>query len=89
MVHFLGDDLSTRKFVFRLMIFTYKSISGSWTAQADLTSEATRTFYSQNAFDMPLGSNAIYMGDRWRASLLGSSRYLSSFSVICGLVHFP
>jgi hypothetical protein len=25
---------------------------------------------------MPLGSNAIYMGDRWRPDLLGSSRYI-------------
>lgn len=30
----------------------------------------------QNTFELPLGSNAIYMGDRWRPSLLGSSRYM-------------
>jgi hypothetical protein len=30
----------------------------------------------QNAYDLPLGSNAIYMGDRWRSDLLGSSRYV-------------
>jgi len=37
---------------------------------------ASSTCYSQNAFDLPLGSNGIYMGDRWRSSLLGSSRYI-------------
>lgn len=36
-----------------------------------------RTYFSQNAYDMYIGQNlAIYMGDRWRPSLLGSSRYM-------------
>lgn len=25
---------------------------------------------------MPLGTNSVYMGDRWRPDLLGSSRYI-------------
>lgn len=56
--------------------FSASSLAGPWTAQADIATPATRTWYSQNAYDLPLGSNAIYMGDRWRPSLLGSSRYI-------------
>lgn len=51
-------------------------LSGTWSSEHDLTTEAVRTYYSQNAYDLPLGSNGIYMGDRWRSSLLGSSRYI-------------
>lgn len=53
-----------------------QSLAGPWSAQADIAPEATNTYFSQNAFDMPLGSSAIYMGDRWRPDLLGSSRYI-------------
>lgn len=53
-----------------------QSLSGPWTSQADIAPQAVRTYFSQNAYDLPLGSNAIYMGDRWRPSLLGSSRYI-------------
>ncbi|KAL5495549.1 hypothetical protein ACEPAI_1012 [Sanghuangporus weigelae] len=56
--------------------FQSSSLSGPWSAQADIAPASTRTYFSQNAFDLPLGSNAIYMGDRWRPSLLGSSRYI-------------
>ncbi|KAL5534523.1 hypothetical protein ACEPAG_986 [Sanghuangporus baumii] len=56
--------------------FQSSSLSGPWSAQADIAPANTRTYFSQNAFDLPLGSNAIYMGDRWRPSLLGSSRYI-------------
>ncbi|KAI3615662.1 glycosyl hydrolase family 43 protein [Moniliophthora roreri] len=52
------------------------SLSGSWSAQADIAPQPTRTYFSQNTFDMLLGNNGIYMGDRWRPSLLGSSRYM-------------
>lgn len=53
-----------------------QSLAGPWSAQQDIAPEATRTWYSQNAYDLPLGSSAIYMGDRWRPDLLGSSRYI-------------
>lgn len=53
-----------------------QSLAGPWSAQQDIAPSATRTWYSQNAFDLPLGANAIYMGDRWRPDLLGSSRYV-------------
>ncbi|KZS90282.1 Arabinanase/levansucrase/invertase [Sistotremastrum niveocremeum HHB9708] len=56
--------------------FSASSLHGPWTSQADIAPESSRTFYSQNAYDLPLGSNGIYMGDRWRPDLLGSSRYI-------------
>ncbi|TFY68540.1 hypothetical protein EVG20_g3526 [Dentipellis fragilis] len=56
--------------------FSASSLSGPWSSQADIAPEDTRTYFSQNAYDLPLGSNAIYMGDRWRPDLLGSSRYI-------------
>ncbi|KAG6857617.1 hypothetical protein H0H87_010185 [Tephrocybe sp. NHM501043] len=54
-----------------------QSLAGPWSSQADIAPSATRTYFSQNAFDYLINSNfAIYMGDRWRPSLLGSSRYI-------------
>ncbi|KAJ7630472.1 galactan 1,3-beta-galactosidase [Roridomyces roridus] len=34
------------------------------------------TYYSQNAFDLAVGTNALYAGDRWRSDILGSSTYI-------------
>lgn len=69
--HTTGWDPNPNKF------FTASSLAGPWSAQADIAPPATRTYFSQNAFDLPINSNfAIYMGDRWRPSLLGSSRYM-------------
>ncbi|KAF9258587.1 galactan 1,3-beta-galactosidase [Marasmius fiardii PR-910] len=68
--HTTGWDPNPNKY------FRATSLSGPWSAQADIAPPATRTYFSQNAFDLPLGSNGIYMGDRWRPSLLGSSRYV-------------
>ncbi|KAI0637093.1 galactan 1,3-beta-galactosidase [Trametes polyzona] len=56
--------------------FHATSLSGPWSSQADIAPQSVRTYYSQNAYDLPLGSNAIYMGDRWRSNLLGSSQYI-------------
>ena len=56
--------------------YGFQSLSGPWSSQADVAPQAVRTYFSQNAYDLPLGSNAIYMGDRWRPDLLGSSRYV-------------
>jgi hypothetical protein len=56
--------------------FVASSISSTFSAQEDLAPEAVLTYFSQNNYDMPLGTNAIYMGDRWRPLLLGSSRYI-------------
>ncbi|KAH8120507.1 Arabinanase/levansucrase/invertase [Phellopilus nigrolimitatus] len=70
--HTSGWDPNPNKF------FSSSSLSGNWSSQEDIAPENTRTYFSQNAFDLPLGSNAsaIYMGDRWRPSLLGSSSYI-------------
>ncbi|KAI0670505.1 galactan 1,3-beta-galactosidase [Trametes maxima] len=56
--------------------FHATSLSGPWSSQADIAPQAVRTYFSQNAYDLPLGSNAIYMGDRWRSNVLGSSQYI-------------
>ncbi|KIY45219.1 glycoside hydrolase family 43 and carbohydrate-binding module family 35 protein [Fistulina hepatica ATCC 64428] len=56
--------------------FTASSLSGSWSDEADIAPEDTRTYNSQNAYDFVLGSNTVYMGDRWREALLGSSTYI-------------
>ena len=53
-----------------------QSLSGPWSSQQDIAPPAVRTWYSQNSYDLPLGSNAIYMGDRWRSDQLGSSTYV-------------
>jgi len=56
--------------------FVASSISSAFSAQSDIAPEPVRTYFSQNAFDLALGTNGIYMGDRWRPTLLGSSRYI-------------
>ncbi|TFK76713.1 galactan 1,3-beta-galactosidase [Pluteus cervinus] len=69
--HTSGWDPNPNKY------YKANSLSGPWSAEADIAPQATRTYFSQNTFDLPLSSNsAIYMGDRWRPSLLGSSRYM-------------
>ncbi|KAF5338414.1 hypothetical protein D9758_012213 [Tetrapyrgos nigripes] len=68
--HTTGWDPNPNKF------FRATSLAGPWSAQADIAPQPVRTYFSQNAYDMPLGSDGIYMGDRWRPSLLGSSRYV-------------
>ncbi|EJD54262.1 galactan 1,3-beta-galactosidase [Auricularia subglabra TFB-10046 SS5] len=57
--------------------FTASSLNGPWSSQADIAPSNTRTYYSQNAYDLQLSTNsAIYMGDRWRSNVLGDSRYI-------------
>ncbi|VDB94873.1 unnamed protein product [Peniophora sp. CBMAI 1063] len=57
-------------------VFTASAISGPWSSQQDIAPESSNTYYSQNAYDLPLGSSAIYMGDRWRSDILGTSTYI-------------
>ncbi|KIK70399.1 carbohydrate-binding module family 35 protein [Collybiopsis luxurians FD-317 M1] len=57
-------------------VFTATSLAGPWSAQVDIAPTATNTYYSQNAFDMLLGTSGIYMGDRWKSDQLGSSTYI-------------
>ncbi|KAF9535739.1 galactan 1,3-beta-galactosidase [Crepidotus variabilis] len=69
--HTSGWDPNPNKF------FTSSSLSGKWSSEADIAPQNTRTYFSQNTFDIPISNDfAIYMGDRWRPSLLGSSRYI-------------
>jgi len=56
--------------------FTASSLAGPWSAQADIASEAVNTYYSQNAYDVPIGNWTLYMGDKWDSTLLGSSSYM-------------
>lgn len=54
-----------------------KSLSGPWSGESDIAPSNTRTYFSQNTFDLPISQNlAIYMGDRWRPTQLGGSRYV-------------
>jgi len=57
-------------------VFTATSPAGPWSTQVDIAPEDTNTYMSQNAYDFPLGTGAIYMGDRWDVNLLGSSTYI-------------
>ncbi|KAF8912934.1 glycosyl hydrolase [Gymnopilus junonius] len=69
--HTSGWDPNPNKF------FTASSLAGPWSSQADIAPETVRTYFSQNAFDMFIQpSFTIYMGDRWRPNLLGSSTYI-------------
>ncbi|KAG6837907.1 hypothetical protein H0H93_013060 [Arthromyces matolae] len=62
---------------YSVLSVTSQLTAGPWSSQADIAPSATRTYFSQNAYDLFVNSNlAIYMGDRWRPSLLGSSRYI-------------
>ncbi|CAK5280057.1 unnamed protein product [Mycena citricolor] len=56
--------------------FVSSSLSTAFSGQSDMSPPNNRTWYSQNAYDLPLGNGAIYMGDRWRADLLGTSSYI-------------
>lgn len=54
-----------------------QSLSGPWSSEYDIAPANTRTYFSQNTFDLPINQNAaVYMGDRWRPNMLGSSRYI-------------
>ncbi|KAF9015437.1 galactan 1,3-beta-galactosidase [Cyathus striatus] len=68
--HTSGWDPNPNKF------FTASSLAGPWSSQADIAPQAVRTYFSQNAYDLSINDFAVYMGDRWRPSLLGSSRYI-------------
>ncbi|TFK97512.1 galactan 1,3-beta-galactosidase [Pterulicium gracile] len=52
------------------------ALSGTWSSSSDIAPQATRTYFSQHTYTLPLGSNGVYMGDRWRPQQLGGSRYI-------------
>ncbi|TEB39093.1 galactan 1,3-beta-galactosidase [Coprinellus micaceus] len=58
-------------------VITANSLAGPWGAENDIAPRATRTYFSQNTFNLPVSNNvAVYMGDRWRPQQLGGSRYI-------------
>ncbi|KAG2023167.1 galactan 1,3-beta-galactosidase [Coprinopsis cinerea AmutBmut pab1-1] len=58
-------------------VLTAYSLSGPWSGETDIAPPATRTYFSQNTFNLPISQNfAVYMGDRWRPQQLGGSRYV-------------
>ena len=73
--HRLGE-LLVHSLVHRPTDHISQSIDGTFSSQADIAPSNTRTYYSQNTFELPLGDDVLYAGDRWRPSLLGSSRYI-------------
>ncbi|KAH6916781.1 galactan 1,3-beta-galactosidase [Coprinopsis sp. MPI-PUGE-AT-0042] len=58
-------------------VLTANSLSGPWSGESDIAPSNTRTYFSQNTYNLPISQNfAIYMGDRWRPTQLGGSRYV-------------
>ncbi|OBZ75230.1 hypothetical protein A0H81_04432 [Grifola frondosa] len=60
--------------------FSASSLAGPWSAQADIAPGARAHVLLAERVRPPLGANAIYMGDRWRSDLLGSSSYIGTRS---------
>ncbi|TFK30708.1 galactan 1,3-beta-galactosidase [Coprinopsis marcescibilis] len=58
-------------------VLTATSLSGPWSGESDIAPPSTRTYFSQSTFIIPISQNfAVYMGDRWRPTQLGGSRYV-------------
>lgn len=53
-----------------------KSLSGPWSEWATFAPVGTKTFSSQTTYILPVGDNAIYMGDRWNSGNLLRSTYI-------------
>ncbi|KAL2833072.1 glycosyl hydrolase [Aspergillus pseudoustus] len=55
---------------------TATSLSGPWSAWSNFAPAGTNTYTSQTNYILPLGSGAIYMGDRWVSQNLAASTYI-------------
>jgi hypothetical protein len=55
---------------------TATNIAGPWSAWKGFADSGSKTYTSQTNFILPLGDNAIYMGDRWVSSNLMRSTYV-------------
>jgi hypothetical protein len=55
---------------------TASTISGPWSAWKTFADVGSHTYNSQTNFILPLGDNAIYMGDRWVKDNLMRSTYI-------------
>ncbi|KAF7534704.1 hypothetical protein G7054_g6015 [Neopestalotiopsis clavispora] len=58
-------------------VYSYAtSLSGPWSSWATFATAGSNTYTSQTNYVLPLGSSAIYMGDRWVSSNLMRSTYV-------------
>lgn len=55
---------------------TATQISGPWSSWKTFADSGSKTYTSQTNFILPLGDNAMYMGDRWVSSNLMRSTYV-------------
>ncbi|KAF2137913.1 carbohydrate-binding module family 35 protein [Aplosporella prunicola CBS 121167] len=55
---------------------TATSLSGPWSDWANFADKGSNTYSSQTTYILPLGTSAIYMGDRWHSSALETSTYV-------------
>ncbi|KAI0971586.1 carbohydrate-binding module family 35 protein [Xylaria arbuscula] len=55
---------------------TATSLSGPWSSWTTFADVGSNTYSSQTNYILPLGSDAIYMGDRWVSSNLMRSTYV-------------
>ncbi|OCL10896.1 carbohydrate-binding module family 35 protein [Glonium stellatum] len=55
---------------------TATSLSGPWSAWKTFADVGSKTYSSQTNYILPVGDNAIYMGDRWISSNLMRSTYV-------------
>ncbi|CAI6341523.1 unnamed protein product [Periconia digitata] len=55
---------------------TATSISGPWSGWKTFADSGSNTYASQTTFILPVGDNAMYLGDRWVSSNLMRSTYI-------------
>ncbi|ORY11419.1 galactan 1,3-beta-galactosidase [Clohesyomyces aquaticus] len=55
---------------------TATKISGPWSSWKGFADSGSKTYVSQTNYILPIGDNAIYMGDRWVSSNLMRSTYV-------------
>lgn len=55
---------------------TATSLAGPWSAWKTFADSGSNTYASQTTFILPVGDNAVYLGDRWVSSNLMRSTYI-------------
>ncbi|EPS34315.1 hypothetical protein POX_a00712 [Penicillium oxalicum] len=55
---------------------TATSLKGPWSSWSNFAPSGTHTYDSQTSFILGVGSNVMYMGDRWLSSNLMASTYI-------------
>ncbi|KAN0063955.1 hypothetical protein ACQY0O_003561 [Thecaphora frezii] len=56
--------------------YTASSMSGPWTQANAIAPEDLNTYNSQNTFEVQIGDQVVYIGDRWYETDLSLSRYV-------------